>query len=344
MTKSPFNLRQFARLTAAVHWACRAEEDPHLGNTPELHAWLQKSGNRTAFNRVRQTWKLIDDYKSAPELLTLRRKALKCMPPVSPVHRFDLGFAWISIVAVTLAVGLFTVGFIILTNNSSAVYSTGVGQRRIVVLDDNSRIWLDASSMVVVNRYSKYIRQLSLKKGRARFDVAPDKARPFSVVSGPTTTVAVGTSFDVERLGRKILVTVRRGHVLVKNTRTGLKTAKAIKLAPNQQLVANPNGQPTIRSVNIKERDAWQRGKLIFDDQNLREAVEQFNRYLYKPILVDTAIANIRISGVFNAGDSHAFIDAITNYFPVQAQLAANDQTLLVRKPPEQTKKFARDR
>jgi transmembrane sensor len=336
-------LNEFGRLTAAVRWVSRVEEDRCLENSSELRTWLEKSRNREAYNRVRQAWGIFDDHKSAPELLALRREALERAQMARPVRRPGPSLVWIGAAAVTLLAGAMVIGFLS-TMGTPTVYSTGVGERRVFVLNDNSRIWLDASTLVVVQRYSRHSRQLSLKRGRARFDVAPDKARPFSVTSGSETTVAVGTSFDVERLNGKILVTVRNGHVLVKRAANGLKAHAPIPLAPNQRLIARRDGQIAITSIDSETRDAWQQGKIVFDDQSLGDVAALFNRYLSKPILADSAVANIRISGVFNAGDARSFVNVIANNFPVQAQLAADGRILLMPKPVEKPKQFAPDR
>jgi transmembrane sensor len=333
----------FGRLAAAVRWARRVEDDACLENSSELRTWLEKNCNREAYNQVRQTWRIFDDHESAPELLALRREALERVQDAGPAWRPTLNLVWIGAAAVTLLAGAMVIAFLSKTG-TPAIYSTSIGERRVVVLNDDSRIWLDASTVVAVQHYSGHSRQLSLKQGRARFDVAPDKTKPFSVTSGSQTTVAVGTSFDVERLNGKILVTVRKGRVLVKGAANGLEAHAPIPLAPNQRLIARRDGRIAITSIDSETRDAWQQGKIIFDDQSLADVAAQFNRYLPKPILVDSAVANIRISGVFNAGDARSFINVIANNFPVRAQLAANGEILLMPKPVEQPKQFAPDR
>ena len=50
----------------------------------------------------------------------------------------------------------------------------------------------------------------------------------------------------------------------------------------------------------------------------LASAAERVNRYARQQIEVDPSVATVGISGVFNAGDADAFIEAVTAYFPVQ--------------------------
>jgi transmembrane sensor len=58
---------------------------------------------------------------------------------------------------------------------------------------------------------------------------------------------------------------------------------------------------------------------MFFDNEPLSSAVERINRYAHQQVEVDPAVAALGVSGAFNAGDTDAFIDAVTNYFPVEA-------------------------
>jgi transmembrane sensor len=81
-----------------------------------------------------------------------------------------------------------------------------------------------------------------------------------------------------------------------------------------------PTGGRAILVTNIDPRhaSAWQYGKIYFDDERLGSAAERLNRYSRRQIQVDPSIANIRISGIFNTGDTDSFVQAITEYFPIR--------------------------
>src|SRR3546814_3322622 len=84
------------------------------------------------------------------------------------------------------------------------------------MLDDDSRLSLDANTRVRV-KYSRAGRQLWLEEGRARFEVAKDPLRPFSVAAAGKIVVETGTEFSVELLGRETRVILYEGHVAVLN-------------------------------------------------------------------------------------------------------------------------------
>src|SRR6202008_2663400 len=101
--------------------------------------------------------------------------------------------------------------------------------------------------------YSEHARTLELDHGRARFDVAHDVTRPFTVTAGSETVVAVGTSFNVERLGATVLVTLIQGHVVIKGAAPSTilqlaniapKSKPPVSLSAGQELVANADTKP----------------------------------------------------------------------------------------------------
>src|SRR3546814_18419265 len=113
---------------------------------------------------------------------------------------------------VAACVCLIFAGITIWRTQQPQVYATGLGERRVVMLDDDSRLSLDANTRVRV-KYSRAGRQLWLEAGRARFEVAKDPLRPFSVAAAGKIVVATGTEFSVELLGGVTRGTHSNGHV-----------------------------------------------------------------------------------------------------------------------------------
>ena len=92
------------------------------------------------------------------------------------------------------------------------------------------------------------------------------------------------------------------------------------------------DAKPVIRPADLPVATAWESGRLVFNNEPLGEAVERINRYTDRPLKIEPAVANLRISGVFNAGDVGAFIDAVTSYFPVTASTSTDNSILLVKR------------
>ncbi len=325
------------RLETAADWWKRLQKDPSIEISTNFLEWIAEPANCRAFKAIESTMAALDDFGATPNILDMRRAAL--------THLRNAGFKrWLTahlitrIAATVLVASLFGGGALYIYSQQPDSYVTEIGERRVVALPDGSRISLDSDSEVDV-RYSKATREIVLNKGRARFDVAHDVTRPFTVTAGTKTVVAVGTSFNVERLGSTVLVTLIQGHVLIKDTtaRQPVSTAKPVKahtvsLIAGEQLVAVQDLKPVVSSADLTDATAWEAGHLVFRGEPLGEAVERVNRYTDRPIAVDPSAASIKISGVFNAGDVGSFVSAITGYFPVEATTDTNDTITLQKR------------
>src|SRR3546814_6222189 len=81
---------------------------------------------------------------------------------------------------------------------------------------------LDAATKVNV-RMKEAGRQVELLAGRAKFDVAKDPQRPFTVAAGDKLVVAVGTSFSVELIDGQVRVILYEGQVEVRDRNSAVK-------------------------------------------------------------------------------------------------------------------------
>src|SRR3546814_13385788 len=85
------------------------------------------------------------------------------------------------------------------------VYRTVSGERRLITLEDGSKISLDARSEVRL-RSSKDARRLELLGGQARFDVAHDSRRPVSVPAPDQLVNATGPPCHSAMVGSPVPV------------------------------------------------------------------------------------------------------------------------------------------
>ena len=203
-------------------------------------------------------------------------------------------------------------------------FSSGIGERRTVLLDDGSRVSLDASSEVWV-RYSTALRTLHLLRGRARFDVAKDPLRPLFVRAADREIVATGTAFSVEIVQKEVRVVLYEGQASVVGpgpVRTSLSVGQEL-IAP----ISRP--QVHIQPVDATRSSSWESGQLEFVDEPLASAVERVNRYARDRLAVgDTAAGRVRVSGVFTAGDTRAFIEGVTAVSPLRTEERNGEEIL----------------
>jgi transmembrane sensor len=322
------------RLEQAVGWRVRLAESPEL-YAEELSSWLARDPrNREAWHSAQASWDFLGEHATSPAVICLRRAALAYASNTVRSQAFSARLrrfpAWVATAAVIfVAVSALTAWYL----QRPDTYRTALGERRAVTLADGSQITLDSSSEVTV-RYSVNARALTLVRGQARFDVTHDVERPFTVTANGRRVVATGTAFDVDLLGSDFLVTLIEGHVVVlpqsksvgSAERTSATPARSsdsppIALDAGQQLVMSSHAAPRVTPVDIDRVMAWERGKIVFNDEPLASVVERMNRYTSGRIdVADERVAALRISGVFHVGDVRGFVSTLTSYLPVKAE------------------------
>ena len=223
-----------------------------------------------------------------------------------------------SVAAVAVGVMSF---WIALQRPAPKEYLTEHGEQRVVRLDDGSVLHINSDSNVRV-LYTKTGRDIEMKQGQALFKVTEDKARPFRVRVGNTQVVAVGTDFDVRRVGHDVLVTVLQGSVAVTKLAVAAsgKSAAAqdpvpLQLAAGQQArVADgpmpiPSRAVAVQAVDVRPAVAWVEQKIMFERETLQNVAAEFNRYGSMQLIIEDAqIATLRISGIFHAYDLESFV------------------------------------
>jgi transmembrane sensor len=140
------------------------------------------------------------------------------------------------------------------------------------------------------------------------FQVAKDPARPFIVEAGLAVVHATGTKFAVSRREGDVTVTVEEGTVLVSD---GAGRAGAIALTAAKQLKVTGTWPPAVVHVDAARELAWSNRRLVFDDDTIAAAAEEFNRRNRVQIVVDTAFASEQVRGVFQADDPASFAEVV---------------------------------
>jgi len=145
-------------------------------------------------------------------------------------------------------------------------------------LADGSVLHLNTDSSVTV-RFSEHERLVTLRQGQALFEVAHEAVRPFRVNSGDSSTVAVGTEFDVYRRGDATQITVVKGRVLVYPGPLSVSSSASMA-GDEHSLSVSAGQQTTVRSgvmptapvnADLSRAVAWLERQIVFDQQPLDE-------------------------------------------------------------------------
>lgn len=177
------------------------------------------------------------------------------------------------------------------------------GVPRPIALADGSAVRLNGLSQVRVE-LGEHERRLRLK-GEGFFEVAPDKARPFSVEVDGVRVTAVGTRFNVDQrqtaAGMVVEVEVFEGIVKVAG-----KGAPVHVHAGEQARVVDGVVQRMALARPELETDVppWAKGWLEFNEATLASVVEDLERATGVRVrLADPAVGRVLVSGRFAYDD-----------------------------------------
>jgi len=320
----PPGIRDRAEQEAAAWFARLRTSSVSLSTLEEFRVWRQSPGNRSAYSAVEAQWKAMGKLEGEPEVDIAIAAALARGAEASGGHR-RFSAPWIAGAAMAGALAIAVVAYGVL---SRGVLSTTVGEQRLVRLADGSRLRLDTDSKVIV-RLSGGERHIELVRGQAFFDVAHDARRPFVVEAGATSVRAIGTRFDVRRDGDEVRATLVEGVVQV---RAGGGPAPTMwTLRPGQQITTD-HAAPRTREVDVQAATGWTSGHVVFEGLPLSQAIAEVNRYSRRKVtLEDPAIGQVPVTGVFDSGDTDAFVSAVCALHALSAHPGPGGGVRLVR-------------
>ncbi|MBL8268806.1 FecR family protein [Steroidobacter sp.] len=298
-------LAQAAAWIASLHDADRTEKFE-----AGFRRWLAADPrHRTAFEMANELWV---DAESWPKSRA---------PETAPHSR--VGFAWrpspaFLVVACMALVALLWGGL----QFRDPALTTHVGEQRSLTLQDGSRVSLNTDTRIKIH-YDDKRRRVSVESGEALFEVAKRPDWPFVVVVGDREVTALGTVFVVRRESEKTSVLLMEGKVRVVSLASGTQaqhSSQPAVLEPGQRLTVVTDDVPTIDRPVIPTVVAWQRGQVIFDHTPLGQAVSEMNRYSPVKLRLDNEpAASFLVTGIFRAGDTESFVQAVTESYQMTA-------------------------
>jgi transmembrane sensor len=298
-------LDRFTRLRA---------DTPTSAQLDELEHWLDASGDhRDAYEEVAAHWAAMESLRGDTALMFMRDAARR------DLRRAQWGRATFGAVAASIA-ALAVFGATFLpgayrahaerqARENAQTYKTAVGEVSQVRLTDGTVATLDTNTVMRAWQV-KDARFVELVQGRARFKVAKDAARPFSVLANGKSVTATGTDFDVYLKPNGLRVTLIEGRVHVATQGQG-PNRPSVDMTPGYQLTASSSTW-ALAQADAASNLSWSRHQLTFDEATLREITDELNRYSSKKIVIkDARIASLRMSAVIRATDSRSFLGAV---------------------------------
>lgn len=197
---------------------------------------------------------------------------------------------------------------------------TGVGQRLDRKLSDGAVMTLNTDSEVRWRERRDRI-EVWLERGEVSLTAA---GRPFLL------RAAAGTA-RLEKGGR--YNARMRGPVTDVTVLSGKAAAASVAASPAHNLTLTASGaltRPTA-APELQAIKAWRRGEVVFEDEPLAAAVEEYNRYLARKLtVVDPQLAAVRVGGRFTSSDPGDFLHALSASLGVTSR-QVGDEVILTR-------------
>ncbi|HEY0683714.1 MAG TPA: FecR domain-containing protein [Steroidobacter sp.] len=297
---------------------------------------LAHPDNARAFELATEVW---EDAENLRRFVTFR-----------PATQIERSSAWRPAFA-ALACAMVLVLVAVVWYQYAGVISTNVGEQRQLVLQDGTRVFLNTDTAIVV-KYDEHARRVELRRGEALFNVAKQSDWPFIVTAGDRQVRALGTSFVVRRDAQRLAVTLVEGSVQVSPVppaitqlmQTVVDAPVAVEQTPakaenrnngeftmsaGQRLTFSAGAPAKLDTPAVEKTTAWRRGQVILDDTPLRTAAAEMNRYNESKLVVeDVEAGELLINGLFQAGDSTHFANAVAEAYGLTVSKRGNDIVL----------------
>lgn len=210
-------------------------------------------------------------------------------------------------------------------------YQTATGQQRDIHLADGTTVVMDAQSSLRVS-YDDRQRRVDLLHGRAQFAVRHDPRHPFVVHAGNGTVTDVGTVFQVRTDADCTGVTLLEGAVDITAAAPGHAAQHVSLHHGGRQVWFGRDGRISPpQSADLQAAEGWMQGKLFVHDWRLPELLDEMNRYNHVQVAIgDPSLADMRVSGVFDAHDPQTMLQLLQRGWPVRAHHEGDDRVLLL--------------
>lgn len=155
--------------------------------------------------------------------------------------------------------------------------ATHYGETRTLVLPDGTSVTLNAGSVLIYpETFDKDMRNVYLT-GEAKFDVAHDAQRPFTVNTIDFAIKVHGTVFNINSYPDRHTssATLCSGSISAELNESG----KTVGMVPDQRLTYNrDSGTYELTGVNSREYTAWEVGDVCFNSESIHNIVSVIER------------------------------------------------------------------
>ena len=312
-----------AILQEAFDWYGRIADKTDPATKAEFELWSADPEHAAAFDEIWKADHEFREYVQPGDYEGVARKQLAKGWGSSLHYALSLAAAILLIAVATLL----TRGNPFTASATEAVMlKTNIGEIREVTLSDGSKVTLDTSTKVEVE-FSRSSRKAHLRYGRARFNIAPSAA-PFEIVTDDDQIVTAKGTIDVEHQDHEIRVDDLAGTAQLQSQEG---EATQLTLASGRSAITSPHAP--LQAFEVRAAPDWTKGMLQFAATPLGQVVEMANRYSDQRLLLDGNLAQLRVTGVFQAGDNAGLAKSLGLAFSLVVRQTPDGNWHLANRP-----------
>ena len=177
------------------------------------------------------------------------------------------------------------------------------GGEYFLTLADGTEVWLNAETEIRYPVQFTGDKRVVYLDGEAYFTVAPDKNKPFTVVSTHASVSVLGTQFNFRAYPdeQDVQTTLVSGSVIMQSE----KYKQQVKLVPGEQgVLEKRSANLTKLEVNTYLYTAWKDGRFAFRDARLEDLFNILARWYDLSVFYQSPEAkDIRFTGDLNKTD-----------------------------------------
>ena len=195
-----------------------------------------------------------------------------------------------------------------------ADYSSPVGQRRNVQLQDGSQIQLNTASSIDV-RFNAQQRVIRLLEGEMHLVTAQDP-RPLHVLTADGLLQPQAARLNVRQFTDRTQLAVFGGRVALT---PAAHTASPLWVQANQQVSFNRQAWSPPQTLDAGS-GAWTDGMLVAAHMRLEDFLAELGRYRRGQLNCDPRVADLLISGTYPLDDSERILNVLQLSLPVRVK------------------------
>ena len=284
--------------------------------TPEETLAFKESKYYLEYNKINEGVKLLETpaYNRDAKLADLY-KVLDNKQETTKVRRLIPRWAYTAAAVLVIALS------VLFFNNNNG-YETNFGEQEVVTLPDNSKVHLNANSVLDFNEENWANNRVLEFNGEGFFDV--EKGTTFTVASSEGTVQVLGTEFNV--ISRDDYFEVKCHEGKVKVALLDGSNAAILTVGDAVRIVDN-----TIEKWSFKEdKPTWLHGESSFKNTPLTQVIKSLENQYELEINTSSADLNKRFTGSFTHNDVKIALQTVFGPMHITYSVG-NDNTVTLK-------------